>query len=283
MSFISLIRQARYEENSNLNSRAFNSYSSAILISKNQRTIARLTGYKGWCLHKIGNYEQAIAVFNNLYKEIIIEDSFVISANYFYKTGKLKTSKTILKRGIELIPDNVEIYLILASILKDTERANESIEVLKKALSRENLPKAKCGIGRKDIWAELGSLYFDRGSFNSCIVCLKRALLMDSEETFLHYALIAKSYLILSDPKSALFYIDKQLLHFDEFDPEDYITKARCHAQLGENHLASASLLQAYDRSTDGVLEISTEAMSDFAVLMQNGFFDTIEKFRISD
>ena len=38
----------------------------------------------------------------------------------------------MLNKGIEKISDYLELYLTLASLLKDTERANESIQVLKR-------------------------------------------------------------------------------------------------------------------------------------------------------
>ena len=53
----------------------------------------------------------------------------------------------------------------------------------------------------------------------------------------------------------------------------------RAHARLGDHHLASANLLQAYD--SDGVLRLRTEEMADFSVLVQNGFFTTLENLEI--
>jgi len=102
---------------------------------------------------------------------------------------------------------------------------------------------------------------------------------MDLEKHFLHYALLSKSYLKLNDPYNALKYIDYHLSFFEDLDPEDFITKARAHARLGDNHLASANLLQAYD--SDGVLRLRTEEMADFSVLVQSGFFTTLENLEI--
>lgn len=281
MNIISVIRQARYEEKAKLYTRAFNSYGKALELTKSEITKIRLESYRGWTLNKIGNFEQANEIFNLVLKKYDHAYAYLVVALYFYKTGKLKSSKNLLQKGIEKFPDYLELYLTLSSILKDSERANESIQVLKQALQRENLIKGKGGILRKDIWAELGNLYFERGNYNSCILCLKKSMNMDLEENFLHYPLLSKSYLILGDAKNALLYIEKQLLYFEDLDQDDYITKARAHARLEELHLASASLLQAYD--SDGVLRISSEEMTDFSKLMQNGFFDTIENLQIGD
>lgn len=281
MSFISIIRQARYEESSNLYSRAFNSYAKAISLTNSIPAKIRLESNRAWCLHKIGNFDQAIEMFNSLIKNYDHAESFLLAGLYYYKTGKLKSSKNFLQKGIEKFPDYLELYITLSSILKDTERTNESIEILKKALSRENLIRGKGGILRKDIWAELGTLYYERGNFNSCILCLKKSMNMDIEENFLHYPLLAKSYLILGDPKNSLLYIEKQLLYFQDLDQDDYITKARAHSRLEELHLASACLLQAHD--SDGILRISSEEMIDFSTLMQNGFFNTIENLQIGE
>jgi tetratricopeptide (TPR) repeat protein len=279
MKFLSLVRQAKQEENETQFTRAFNSYSKAVQLTNNNNTKAKLVSRQGWCLHFIGNHFEANDLFSSLYKTYPTPEGFSSSAIYFYKIGKLKTAKHILLKGIDSFPNHLELYLSLSSILKDTERTNESIEILKKALQQENLTRAKGGIERKDIWAELATLYFERASFNSCIVSLKRSLHLSSEETFLHYPMLSKSYLILNDPMSALKYIDKQLLYFEDLDPEDFITKARAHARLGELHLATANLLQAYD--SDGYLKINSEEMTDFSELMKNGFFSSIENFEI--
>ncbi|MBK8393918.1 MAG: hypothetical protein IPL26_01550 [Leptospiraceae bacterium] len=279
MSFISILRQALYEESMKHYSRAFNSYNKAIAETPNPRTIARLTARKGWCQQYIGNQEQAIQTFTDLAKNAEVPQAYLLTAIYYIKTDKLKSAKNMLNKGIEKFPDYLELYLTLASLLKDTERANESILVLRKALSQEKLTRGKGGIERKDIWAELGNLYYERGSYNSCIVSLKRSLKMDLEKNFLHYALLAKSYLKLNDPFNALKYIDLHLSFFEDLDPEDFITKARAHARLGDNHLASANLLQAYD--SDGFLRLRTDEMADFSVLVQNGFFTTLENLEI--
>lgn len=279
MSFISILRQALYEESMKHYSRAFNSYNKAITLTKNPRTIARLTARKGWCQQYVGNQEQAQQTFSELAKTAEVPEAYLLTAIYYLKTDKLKSAKNMLNKGIEKFPEYLELYLTLASLLKDTERANESIEVLKKALAQEKLTRGKGGIERKDIWAELGNLYFERGSYNSCIVCLKRSLKMGTEKDFLHYALISKSYLKLNDPLNALKYIDLHLSYFEDLDPEDFITKARAHARLGDNHLAGANLLQAYD--SDGFLRLKTEEMADFSALVQSGFFTTLENLEV--
>ena len=71
---------------------------------------------------------------------------------------------------------------------------------------------------------------------------------------------------------NALKYIDLHLSYFEDLDPEDFITKARAQ-RLGDHHLASANLLQAYD--SDGILRLRTEEMADFSVLVQNGFYNS--------
>ena len=60
MSFISILRQALYEESMKHYSRAFNSYNKAIAETKNPRTIARLTARKGWCQQHVGNQEDML-------------------------------------------------------------------------------------------------------------------------------------------------------------------------------------------------------------------------------
>ena len=182
MSFISSLRQALSEESMKHYSRAFNSYHKAISETQNPRTIARLTARKGWCQQYIGNQDQAIQIFTDLAKNAIVPQAYLLTAIYYIKTDKLKSAKNMLNKGIEKFPDYLELYLTLASLLKDTERANESIQVLKKALAQEKLTRGKGGIERKDIWAELGNLYYERGSYNSCVVCLKRSLKMDLEK-----------------------------------------------------------------------------------------------------
>ncbi len=164
--------------------------------------------------------------------------------------------------------------------MKDTDRSNEAITILKQALAQEKLSRGK-GILRKDIWAELGHLYYQRGNYNSALVSLKTSMRMDSDENFLHYDMIAQCYLKVADHKNALKFIDLYIQYFGESDSDILIIKARAHAQLGENHLACASLLQAY--SMENGLKLKAEDMIDFAPLLQTGFFDTLENVEIED
>ncbi|WP_001010758.1 tetratricopeptide repeat protein [Leptospira interrogans] len=281
MNFPTLIRSAIQRENQREFTKAFNLYKEALSFTSNPKTILKILNRQAWCQYHIGNTRETL----NLFQEIISKyskepESYLYYSNYLIKINNFKQAKKILTKGIDLYPDQLELYLTLASLLKDTDRSNEAITVLKQALAQEKLSRGK-GILRKDIWAELGNLYYQRGNYNSALVSLKTSMRMDNDENFLHYDMIAQCYLKVADHKNAPKFIDLYIQYFGESDSDILIIKARAHAQLGENHLACASLLQAY--SMENGLKLNAEDMIDFAPLLQTGFFDTLENVEIED
>ena len=280
-TFRNLTKQAYKEERLKNFARAFNLYSQALGFPVREVTKVKLKSKQAWCLHFVGNYMQALEVFNSLLQEHPSEPgSYIYFANYMLKTDKLKLAKNTLRKAIEKFPEHLEAYLLLAGILKDTERSNEAIEILKKALSQTSLVCAR-GIHRKDLWAELGYLYYERGSYNSSIVAFKKSLRMISEHDFFHYDMLAKAYLKINDPQSAIVYIEKKIENFGDYDSDDLILKARIHARLGEYQYATSNLLQAY--SIEDSLTLKNEDMVDFSYLLQNGFFQTLENFQFEE
>lgn len=281
--FVTVTKKALTEERNKNFPRAFNLLSESFRLTENTKARARILSKKGWCLQYIGNTKEAVELFNNLLEEFdSIPDAHLYASVYYLKTGKIKMAKNLLKRSIEKFPDEMELYLTLATILRDTERTNESIAVLKQALERgDSINRGKGGISRRDIYIELGTLYYERGDYNASLTSLKRALTPEDEETFMHFPLIAKCYLKLEDPDNTLKYIDKHLLYFEDMEPDEYITKARAHALLGDLPSACESILQAYDY--DGILRIKTEEMVDFSILVKNGFFNSLDNVEIID
>lgn len=280
-NFIHIVKEALIYEKRNNFTKSFNLYTQAISFTNNLDTILKLKSKKAWCLHKVGNYNESLAMFNNL----IIEHSnqplsYLLLATYYQKINKIKHARTILSKGIEIFPDYIECYLMLASILKDSERSKEAIDILKKVLYRETLSEGKI-IRRKDIWAELGSMYFERGNYNSSLACLKKSLKLDKEENFLHYELMSKCYLKLEDPQNTLKYIHDYMKYYTEFSQEEYILCARAYSKLGDYENSMSALLSAYN--LDSFLILKSEEMFDFSQLVQIGFFDSLENFEIVD
>ncbi|MCB1189695.1 MAG: hypothetical protein H7A23_09045 [Leptospiraceae bacterium] len=274
MFFIEIVKQAIIEEENRNFTKALNLFNHALTFAKSESTITKLQARKAWCLHYVGNHSEAYKLFQKLLKEHKNHPtSYLLTGFYLIKTGKLKEAKKVLTEGKSKFPNYLELYLTLASLLTDTQRSNEAIDILKEALAREKLVRAK-GIEKKDIWAYLGTLYFERSNYNSSIVSLKKSLNLYHEEYFPLFDLLAKCYLKINDPTNAIKYIDLRLAYYSE-DPEDYIIKARAHSRLGEHHLASSSLLQAY--SLENYLKLNAEDMVDFSYLLQSGFFNALE------
>ncbi|TGK15583.1 tetratricopeptide repeat protein [Leptospira fluminis] len=281
MGFRELIRNAIQRERQREFTKAFNLYKESLNFTQNPKTVLKVKNRQAWCQYHIGNTRETLNLFQELLDKFVGHpESHLHYANYLIKVHNYKSAKKILSKAIESFPDQLELYLTLASLLKDTDRSNEAITVLKQALSQEKLSRGR-GIKRKDIWAELGYLYFQRGDYNSGLASLKTAMRMDEEETFLHYDMIAQCYLKVGDHKNALKFIDLYIKYFGESDADILVVKARAHSQLGESHLACASLLQAY--SMENGLKLSAEDMVDFGPLLQTGFFDTLENVEIDE
>lgn len=279
MPFFSLAKQAIQEEHLKNYAKAYNLYVDTEKSTTSPLVKIKIISKRAWCLEQVGNHTSA----EELIKKIIIlfheyPEAYLQTALYYIKIKKFKLSKSVLRAGIELYPDSTDLYLTLAFILKETERWNESIDVLKKALLRENLSKAKHGIGKQDIWNELGHLYFERGNYNSSVACLKKAISLNGN-LMSCYSTLSKAYLHLDDPLSTLKYINQLLHKFDILDTDDYILKARAHARLKEYELAMDCLQIAYQENE--ALHLSTEDMIDFSNLIKNGLFDNFQNIEI--
>jgi tetratricopeptide (TPR) repeat protein len=281
MKFISIIKAAYNDEKNKDFTKAYNLYIKAENLTSNNIVKIKLIAKRAWCLEQVGNHPSAETLISELIaKYPSFSDSFLNSALYYIKIKKYKQAKTILKEGLKFFPNSTDLYITLAYILKESERWNESIEILKQALLRETLTKAKNGIGKQDIWNELGHLYFDRGNYNSCIACLKKAILIDGD-IMSCYSTIAKSYLFLEDPQNSIKYLDMQFSKFEVLDPEDHIIMARAYAKLKNEKLAMEELQKA--NLINGGVYLRSEDLIDFSDLLKNGFLNTLENLQIEE
>jgi tetratricopeptide (TPR) repeat protein len=279
--FVEATKLAMNMERSKDFTRAFNAYQKSLSLTSNETTIIKIQSRQAWCLHQVGNPLETERIYQSLLEKFPNNPwASILYAKYLIKTRRWKAARSLLSQASTLFPNNLELYLTHASLMKDMERSNEAIEILKKALAQESLTKGR-GINRKDIWAELGSLFFQRGDYNSSISSLKKSLLMDEEENFLHYDILGICYLLVGDHENCIHYIDKYINYNGEIDTEILKIKARAHARAGVYHLATASILQAY--ALEDRLNLDAEDMIDLAPLKQLGFLETLENLEIEE
>lgn len=274
-SFFSLIREAKLLEEEKEFTRAFNVYAESESHTTDESSLIKIKAKKAWCLYAVGNPKETESLFQDIIKNYPSHPlSITVYSRYLIKLKKFKSAKVLLQKSITYFPSYLENYLLLASLLKEMERSEEAIKVLKKALSQEHLSNGR-GIDRKDIWAELGSLYFSRGDFNSALVSLKKSLNMVEPEEFLDYDLLSLCFLEAEDPENALTSIKIHIQFCKEIDPETLIILARAHCRLGKLEEAANNLIQAY--SIEDSLYLKAADFIDFAPLLRNGFFTTLE------
>ncbi len=279
MNFLSLTRKALREQKNANYTKAFNLFTKALELTNDVKVKIKIQAHKGYCLDAVGNHLEAEELFCSLPEEYSEHpESFLQTSLYFTTIENFNQAKQYLRDGIQKFPEYLELYLTLAFILKETGRKNESIDVLKKALLQEKLSNGRGGITRKDIWVELGNLYFERGNFNSCIACLKKALRME-EEFFSHYDLLALCYLKLNDLNQALHFVNLHLNHVHDTDAKDYILKARILSRMGHLEDAMQLLQQVYEIM--GELKLKNEEFRDFSPLVRSGFFESFENYEI--
>ncbi|WP_039937822.1 tetratricopeptide repeat protein [Leptospira terpstrae] len=270
-----MIREAKLLEEEKEFTRAFNVYAESESHTTDESSLIKIKAKKAWCLYAVGNPKETESLFQDIIKNYPSHPlSITVYSRYLIKLKKFKSAKVLLQKSILYFPSYLENYLLLASLLKDMERSEEAIKVLKKALSQEHLSNGR-GIDRKDIWAELGSLYFSRGDFNSALVSLKKSLKMVEPEEFFYYDLLALCYLEAEDPENALISIRTHIQYCKEIDPETLIILARAHCRLGKLEEAANNLIQAY--SIEDSLYLKAADFIDFAPLLRNGFFTTLE------
>ncbi|MBE7412195.1 MAG: hypothetical protein L6Q54_12305 [Leptospiraceae bacterium] len=275
MEYFYLLKNAIRAESEKNFAKAYNIYSDTFKSCTTPKTQLRILTKMAWCQYQVGNKEETENIFSkisSMYPDA--PHGIQCYADFLVRTGRHKLAKNILTKALERFPEQLELYLSLAALLKSTNRSFEAIEILKSALTKENLIIGKT-IKRKDMWAELGSMYYDRNNYNSAIVCLKKSMRMGEENEFYHYDLLAFCHIKINDPKNALKYIDRHIKIYGDQDPTDYILKARIHSRLEELPEAASCILRAY--AFENCISLSLDEMSDFSALIKNGFFQTLE------
>ncbi|MDF3820261.1 hypothetical protein P3G55_10140 [Leptospira sp. 96542] len=279
--FFSLIREAKKMESEKEFTRAFNLYAQSESHTKNEAALIKIKAKKAWCLYSVGNPKETEKLFQDIIDNFDHHPlSITVYSRYLIKLKKFKSARTLLLKSLIRFPSYLENYLLLASLLKEMERSDEAIEVLRQALTQEHLSNGR-GVDRKDIWAELGSLYFSRGDYNSALASLKLSLKMVSEEEFANYDLLALCYLEAEDPENALNCIQLHFKYCKEIDQESLIVLARANCRLGNTEVAANNLIQAY--SIEDSLYLKAADFLDFAPLLRNGFFTTLENIEWED
>lgn len=280
-AFFETIRKAKGFEEKKEFTRAFNLYAESEKFTSDIPSLIKIKSKMAWCQHSVGNPRETESQFQELLEKYPNHPlGITIYSKYLIKLKKLKNARIQLKKGIQLFPDYLEFYLILASLLKNMDRSEESIEILKEALSRETLSKGK-GIRISDIWSELGSLFFSRNDYNSALACFKKSRSLGSENEFLHFDILSRCYLELDDPENALKAIESFIIYQGDVSPETLIILSRAKCRLGYIEEASQHLIQAY--SYEDSLTITGNEMIDFAPLLRNGFFTTLENIEWDD
>jgi tetratricopeptide (TPR) repeat protein len=279
--FFSIIRKAAACELEKEFTKAFNLYAECENFTSDVTSLIKIKSKMAWCQHSVGNPKETEAQYSEILAKYAHHPlSILVYSKYLIKLKKFKSAKLLLKEGIHEFPTYLEFYLSLASLLKEMDRTEESIEILKDALAREDLSKGK-GIGLKDIWAELGTLFFSRSDYNSALACLRKSQNLCAEYEFLHYDLISLCYLELEDPENALRSIKAFISYQGDVGPETLIILSRAKCRLGLIEEAGQHLIQAY--SYEDSLRLNGNEMIDFAPLLRNGFFTTLENVEWED
>lgn len=279
LKFISLVKSAILLERSGSFTRAFNTYQTALELARNPVAKIKIESKKASCLEQVGNHKESEALINKLTGEYSnIPESYLYSSIYHIKKNSFKTGRKLLEEGLDKFPNFLDFYLTLAFLLRKMDRTNESIEILKKTLHREDFLKSRSGFKKFDIWNELGVMYYDRGNYNSAIACFRKAL-RDSENYITEFSLVARAYLKIDDPQNALSFMEKQMEIYKSEDPEDFILMARIYCRLRDLQNAGSCLLQAYD--SEGKLILKSEDMIDLSELTKSGFFTGLENIVI--
>ena len=281
VKFISNTKNAIREEKLKNYTRAYNLFLNSQNQCKSELTAIKIISRRAFCLEQVGNHKEAENLILSLTKKYKnFYQSYLLTGLYYGKLKKYKESKKYLIQGLNYFPNVMDLYITLSYTLKDTERWNEAIDVLKKALNIHDLVRSKNGIEKKDIWCELGHLYFDRANYNSCIACLKQALILDNG-ILACYSTLSRAYLFLDDAGNSIKYLDLQYEKFNFLDTEDYIIKARAHSRLNQIEEAKICITNAYDES--GSLFLRSEDMADFSDLLKIGFFSGLENLEIEE
>jgi arylsulfatase A-like enzyme/Flp pilus assembly protein TadD len=130
---------------------------------------------KSWELFSEGKVHEAM----NLVKEVITERkdvdiAYTNLANMYKEQGKLEEALTVLKLGLENLPDNYGVIIAYISFLNTAGQHEKVIEILDDLWlpQMENDP---------EIWNHLGLAYLNTGNLGKAVAALEQALSIDEK------------------------------------------------------------------------------------------------------
>lgn len=112
-------------------------------------------------------------------------DLWFYTATTFMKRGFNVVAEELLKKCLQLDPDNIASYSNLGYICKDELRYDEAETYFKKAISI-----AEGGISKKELsimWSNLGTLFVNAGEPNKAIEYCNKAAELDPDNVYAHW------------------------------------------------------------------------------------------------
>ena len=247
---------------------SFNLLNSVERKTTHMHLISKIANIKIRCLIQVGNVLAAKEYLETLLTKYPVSGKITfMAANTYHKLEELEKANRLYLRCVCLYPDNTQYALIFAQFLREMNRPNETLGILKKCLRKNRLKTPRDHAGLHFLYLELGLTYYYANQYWRALILLGHTAAISQQ--FPYNDIIAEILLKRKDYEKANQYISLHLQDWTENDPEALYLQAKIFVALNRRKEAFQSLEKC--EKLWGELVITAGDMTHLFPLMQDG------------
>ena len=247
---------------------SFNLLNSVERRTQHMHLIAKIANIKIRCLIQVGNVLAAKEYLETLLTIYPTSGKIAfMAANTYHKLEELNKANRLYLRCVCLYPANTQYALIFAQFLREINRPNETLGILKKCLRKNRMESARDHAGLHFLYMELGLTYYYANHYWRALILLTHTA--ELSQQFPYNDIIAEMLLKRKEYEKADHYLSLHLEDWTENDPEALYLQAKIYVALNRRKEAFQSLEKC--EKLWGELVITAGDMAHLFPLMQDG------------
>lgn len=174
------------------------------------------------------------------FKDMLIERirvrEYIIHAQYFLELKKIKYANNEATKALEFAPKEIDAYLSLGSLYRQTKRNDNALKVYKKAL--EIFPNEGA------VYLGLAKTYFTLKCYDEAIKAANKVVELDYKEDNIYF-LLGVCYKKIKQYKKAI----EKLKRAEKISPEEHrvnFSLSRCYRNISQIEQADRELEKGY-------------------------------------
>lgn len=267
-SIFAKIREAQKLFQAQEYTRAFNILSNVERMTTHLHLKSKIAHFKVQCLFQVGNIKSAIEYVESLldFYPLSGQMNFLAATVYRRLDDRVKAGRLYLRCAC-LYPENTQYSLVYAQFLKESNRMEEAIGIIRKCLKTNKRHNKSPDSGIYFLYLELALVYHIMSHFERALILLNYCA--QKNKDFPYYDLIADIYLKKNDFKTAKKYINLHMKLWGESDPEALFILSKVQVGLNKKDEAIQTLKKCC--KIWGELVVTPVDMTYLFPLMQDG------------